>query len=31
MFIFLAVILYDDNISNEWLGVEEGKKEDFEG
>ena len=31
MFIFLAVILYDDNISNEWLGVEEGKKEDFKG
>ena len=27
----LAVILYDDNISNEWLGVEGGKKEDFEG
>ena len=26
----LAVILYDDNISNEWLGVEGGKKEDFE-
>jgi len=27
----LAVILYDDNIRNEWLGVEEGKKDDFEG
>ena len=27
----LAVILYDDNIGNEWLGVEEGKKDDFEG
>ena len=27
----LAVIIYADNISNEWLGVEEGKKEDFEG
>jgi len=26
----LAVILYDDNINNEWLGVEGGKKEDFE-
>ena len=26
----LAVILYDSKISNEWLGVEEGKKEDFE-
>ena len=27
----LAVILYDDNIGNEWLGVEEGKKDDYEG
>ena len=27
----LAVILYDDNIGKEWLGVEGGKKEDFEG
>ena len=27
----LAVILYDDSISCEWLGVEGGKKEDFEG
>ena len=27
----LAVIIYDDNISNEWLGVVEGKKEDFIG
>ena len=27
----LAVIIYDNNISKEWLGVEEGKKEDFEG
>ena len=27
----LAVILYDVNIGNEWLGVEGGKKEDFEG
>ena len=26
----LAVILYDDNISNEWIGVEGGKKEDFD-
>jgi len=26
----LAVILYDNSISNEWLGVEGGKKEDFE-
>ena len=27
----LAVIIYDNNISKEWLGVEEGKKADFEG
>ena len=27
----LAVILFDDNVSKEWLGVEGGKKEDFEG
>ena len=27
----LAVILYDNNIGNEWLGVEEGRKDDFEG
>ena len=27
----LAVILYEDNICNEWLGVKEGKKEDFSG
>ena len=27
----LAVILYEDNISNEWIGVEGGKKEEFEG
>ena len=27
----LAVILYDDSISCEWLGVEGGKREDFEG
>ena len=27
----LAVILFDDNIGKEWLGVEGGKKEDFEG
>ena len=27
----LAVIIYADNISNEWLGVEGGKIEDFEG
>ena len=27
----LAVILYDSKISDEWLGVEKGKKEDFEG
>ena len=27
----LAVIIYNDKINNEWLGVEEGKKEDFEG
>jgi len=27
----LAVILYGDNIGNEWLGVEGGKKDDFEG
>ena len=26
----LAVILYDSKISDEWLGVEKGKKEDFE-
>ena len=26
----LAVILYDNNISSEWLGVESGKKDDFE-
>ena len=26
----LAVIIYDDNIALEWLGAEEGKKEDFE-
>ena len=25
----LAIILYDENIGNEWIGVEEGKKEDF--
>ena len=27
----LAVILYDDNIGSEWIGVEGGKKEDFNG
>ena len=27
----LAVIIYNDKINNEWLGVEGGKKEDFEG
>ena len=27
----LAVILFDDNVGKEWLGVEGGKKEDFEG
>ena len=27
----LAVIIYDDNIGNEWIGVEGGKKEDFNG
>jgi len=27
----LAVILYEDNIGNEWIGVEEGKQEDFSG
>jgi len=27
----LAVILYDDNIGSEWIGVEGGKKEDFTG
>ena len=27
----LAVILYDDNIGSEWIGVEGGKKEDFAG
>ena len=27
----LAVILYEDNIGSEWIGVEGGKKEDFEG
>ena len=27
----LAVIIYSDKINNEWLGVEGGKKEDFEG
>ena len=27
----LAVILYDDNIGSEWIGVEGGKKEDFQG
>ena len=27
----LAVILYDDNIGSEWIGVEGGKKEDFSG
>ena len=27
----LAVILYEDNISQEWIGVEGGKKEEFEG
>ena len=27
----LAVIIYEDNINDEWLGVEGGKKEDFEG
>ena len=25
----LAVILYEDNINNEWMGILEGKKEDF--
>ena len=25
----LAVIIYDNKISNEWFGVEKGKKEDF--
>ena len=25
----LAIILYDENIGNEWIGVEGGKKEDF--
>lgn len=27
----LAVILYEDNIGNEWIGVEGGKQEDFSG
>ena len=27
----LAVILYEENISTEWLGVEGGKREDFSG
>ena len=27
----LAVILYDDNIGTEWIGVEGGEKEDFSG
>ena len=27
----LAVILYEDNIGSEWIGVEGGKKEDFSG
>lgn len=27
----LAVILYDDNIGSEWIGVEGGKKSDFDG
>ena len=27
----LAVILYDESISNQWIGVEQGKKEDFDG
>ena len=27
----LAVILYEDNIGSEWIGVEGGKKEDFTG
>ena len=27
----LAVILYEDNINNEWMGIKEGKKEDFSG
>ena len=27
----LAIILYDDNIGSEWIGVEGGKKEDFTG
>ena len=27
----LAVIIYEDNISNEWLGVEGGKKGDYKG
>ena len=25
----LAIILYDENIGNEWIGIEGGKKEDF--
>ena len=27
----LAVILYNDDVKDEWLGVENGKKEDFSG
>ena len=27
----LAVILYEDNIGSEWIGVEGGKREDFSG
>ena len=27
----LAVILYDDNVGTEWIGVEGGKKDDFGG
>ena len=27
----LAVILYNDDVKDEWLGVEKGKKEDFSG
>jgi hypothetical protein len=27
----LAVILYEDNIGSEWIGVEGGKKDDFSG
>ena len=27
----LAVILYEENILNEWIGLEQGKREDFSG